>query len=119
MALIQHFMINGKYYGTTERQLFAEPGSVAVPPASLLFYCHCCGKVYATCPVEDTINNTVIPWQAFRGCCQNCPSMSVFLLPGVLWSDYDLQFSKALPREWLLQEFFLTYKWLDAKGRLS
>ena len=93
MQYQQHFLIEGKHYGTALR------GSVTVhaelqPPDSLAYFCPVCAEVWARCPVET--GRGTIPFHVLTMPCRHHPTHGL-AVPGSLWINWDGAYTDHFP----------------------
>jgi hypothetical protein len=110
MPITQHFIIEGKYLGSTERDMVYVHSQKQVP-TSYAFFCPKCAALWATCPVE------VVPGQPehfmvwTRACKRHFYHAQE--VPGSLWMEWDKDFNAAFPPEvlrWELNRHLDLYK---------
>lgn len=96
--MLQHFIIEGKYLGSTERLFNLTQGS---SPLSYGFFCHACGEIFAKCPIDNR------PWQYWSRTCRKCLSSGSRTLgiPGSVSLSWDPEYMAALPLSVLSWEF--------------
>ena len=102
MPILQHFIVEGKYLGTAERQMLfvhAQPQR----PVSYAFFCPVCAEVWARCPVEradGTTENFMVWTQACRK-----HTFHRLAVPGSLTLSWEPDFTAAFPDELVRWEF--------------
>lgn len=102
--LQQHFIIEGKFRGTAERQFQVEYAR-SVRPASYSFFCPVCGEVWALCPVIGP-EGTASRFQAMTRVCRKHPVAPFETMPnGTLHLSWDRAFSDAFPDDVVRWEF--------------
>jgi hypothetical protein len=95
--MLQHFIIEGRYLGSAERQFSLTRGA---NPLSEAFLCWSCGECFAKCPIDGR------PWNFHRMTCRKCKKMDgLSICPGSLWMSWDHEFTAALPLPVLQWEF--------------
>jgi hypothetical protein len=95
----QLFFAEGRLLGSCQRPHISRAGRLEAPD-SLLFFCDCCGEVYAKAPVTTAANH-VSPWQSIRRRCSRCGLRNSFefpfLCPGSIICYSDSDYIAALP----------------------
>jgi hypothetical protein len=104
----QHFFIEGRYLGSVKRKFDLALGG---SPLSYGFFCHCCGEVFAKCPVElprepfSDVRGLTRPWQFWARTCRKCEGSETLGQPGSIWLTWDTEFTEAFPLAGLQWEF--------------
>jgi hypothetical protein len=109
MSILQHFIIDGKYFGQSERQLERVHETYQVP-WSLAFFCPDCGEVWARCPV--TVDDVQQKFRVLQSPCKKHQALH-WLPAGSLTLSYDEDFSNAFPFEVLQRELLLYLDWAE------
>jgi hypothetical protein len=94
--MLQHFFIEGRYIGSTERSLeFVH--AEAVLPTSYWFLCPCCGDEWAKVAVESKQHRG--RWAPVIQSCRKCGGS------GSIWRPWDYEYTENLPLAVLKWEF--------------
>lgn len=97
----QHFIIEGKYLGSTERGARYVHGQKQTP-TSYAFFCPVCAALWATCPLELTEGKP----EHFMVWTVPCRKHyhHAFVVPGSIHLSWDNEFTESFPRELLKWE---------------
>ena len=109
MPAIQHFIIEGKYLGSSER------GAVYIhaqkqTPTSYAFFCPVCAELWARCPTELTPGQPEHFMVWTRACRKHYHH--AMEAPGSIWMEWDQDFNAAFPEgvlKWELDRHFELY----------
>lgn len=104
MPITQHFIVEGKYLGSAERQMTSRHGPVQVPP-SYAFFCPVCAEVWARCPVE-VVEGQQEQFMVWTKACHKHFHHSMEV-PGSLYLDWDKEFTESFPEGVLKAELLL------------
>ena len=102
----QQFIINGQFFGTTDRYWQRCHESV-MPPQSLAFFCPVCADVWARCPVTSNNTGAVSDFQVYKLHCRKHPPRHQQQVAGSLFLSWDNELSNAFPPEMLRRELLL------------
>lgn len=114
MQYTQHFIIEGRYLGSTPRGKVNAHGSLTAP-APFAFFCPRCGDLWARCPVEGhTPFEPVWTWAAWSISCRKCrPNFGE--VPGSLIFPWACEFNEDLPLEVMQRELTIHLDWWERK----
>jgi hypothetical protein len=114
----QFFFFGPKLLGSCMRSKTAQVFPVPAEPLSMLFFCGCCGEVFAKAPCQHTETGQQSQWQSFRMLCERCADSSQTMLrvPGSIIRNYDSETTDCLPDEVLHREVLLHIKHFEKIG---
>lgn len=104
---IQHFLVDGKYLGSCERQPMFWMGTLC-KPASFVFVCPMCGDAWGKAMID---NCQVLVFT--KACIKH--KQSVFDIPGSMWMPLEPEFTNSLCGEVLQREFLLHLDYIERK----
>ncbi len=100
----QHFIIEGKYYGTAQRS-WDKKHALPLAPFSYAFFCDSCAELWARCPVEG-IGGKPTRFQVLTKRCRKHPEEhDSFGFAGSLMLSWDESFTAAVEEAAIAWEF--------------
>jgi hypothetical protein len=110
MPITQHFIIEGKYLGSSEREMIYVHAQKQIP-YSYAFFCPVCAALWATCPVE-MISGKPEHFQVLTRACHRHYHHAMEV-PGSIFVGWDKDFNNAIPLEalrWELKQHLELFK---------